>query len=56
MIGMIGRTQTTLNPSGIVVIGEVSQPAKSKGELIPADTRVEVVRATSFGLVVRQVK
>ncbi len=52
-IGLVGRTDSPLNPTGVVEINGERIPAQSEGHWIDANTVVEVVREEAFGVVVR---
>ncbi len=52
-IGLVGHTDSPLNPTGVVEINGERLPAQSEGEWIDANTVVEVVREEAFGVVVR---
>lgn len=54
---LVGKSATTvgpLNPSGVVSLEGVEHPAKSEGEFIESGVQVEIVKSTSFGLIVQQ--
>ena len=52
-IGLVGHTDSPLNPTGVVEINGERLPAQSEGEWIDANTVVEVVREEAFGVVIR---
>ena len=53
--GKFAATVGPLNPSGVVLLDGAEHPAKTEGEFIESGTKVEVVKSTSFGLIVRRV-
>ena len=55
-IGAEGVTMTVLRPSGTIRIGDKRIVATAEGELIPADTRVRVVKSTGLNVVVRPIE
>ena len=54
LIGMTGKCITSLKPQGTIRIGGVRRRAETKGEHLPKGTKVVVIAAESFGLLVRQ--
>ena len=55
-VGAIGRTISTLSPSGYVDFEGMRRPAKSEGAYIPVGTAVIVLSGNAFGLVVRELE
>lgn len=54
LVGMTGKCLTALKPSGMIRIAGVRRRAEAQGEHLPKGTRVVVIAAESFGLLVRR--
>jgi membrane-bound ClpP family serine protease len=56
LVGQIGKTQTLLNPGGLVLVDGTRQHCESEGLLLEAGTPVEIVAVKGNRLVVRPVE
>ncbi len=54
LIGMKGKCLTALKPGGMIRVAGVRRRAEAQGEHLPKGTRVVVIAAESFGLLVRR--
>ena len=56
LVGRIGKTQTLLNPGGLVIVDGTRQHCESEGLMLEAGTPVEIVAVKGNRLVVRPVE
>lgn len=54
LVGMKGKCVTALEPRGTIRVAGVRRRAEAEGEHLPKGTRVVVIAAESFGLLVRR--
>ena len=54
LVGMTGTCTTALKPNGIIRVAGVRRRAEAHGEHLPKGTKVVVIAAESFGLLVRR--
>jgi len=54
LVGMTGKCITALKPNGMIRVAGVRRRAEAQGEHLPKGTKVVVIAAESFGLLVRR--